>query len=281
MGILCDLHTHSRYSDGTCTPAELVDAALELGLGAIALTDHNTVSGLPEFLEAARGKPLEAVPGVEFSVDYGDRELHLLGLWIQPEHFSEVDGLLEEGKRAKDQSNRDLIARLNRAGYALDYETIRGRTPNGQVNRAHIATELARMGAAPSIQEAFQALLRPECGYYIPPRRPDVFETIRFLNGIGAVPVLAHPFLNLKEPEKLRTFLKSAADCGLAGMETRYPLFNGEQTALARSLAQEFGLKESGGSDFHGSTKPDIFLGKGRGSLAVPVELAHALKPKF
>lgn len=281
MEQFCDLHTHSYYSDGSCSPAELVNMAEALGLGAVALTDHNTVNGLPEFLEAARGRKVEAVAGVEFSVDYADVELHLLGLWIPQEHFPDVSELLEDGKRRKEQSNRELVERLNQAGFRLDYPAIRERTPAGQVNRAHIAVELTRMGYTSSVQEAFQKLLRPECGYYIPPKRPDVFQTIRFLKQIGAVTVLAHPFLNLPDTEVLWSFLKRAADCGLDGMETHYPLFDAEMTRIARALAREFHLKESGGSDFHGIPKPDIQMGTGKGSLRVPMELARKLKPEI
>ena len=278
MEMYCDLHTHSYYSDGTYSPAELIDAAEKLGLGAVALTDHNTVAGLPEFLAAARGRSIEAVPGTEFSVDYGDTELHILGLYIRPEHFDAVTALLDEAKLCKEQSNIDLVAALCRAGYVLDYGQIKGQNPGGQVNRANIAAALTEKGYTESVQDAFKKLLSPKRGFYNPPKRPDAFETIRFLKSIGAVTILAHPFLNLKNPEDLRTFLKQAVICGLDGMETRYPLFDEEKTALAARIAEEFGLKPSGGSDFHGKTKPDIALGTGKGSLRVPLAYLDELK---
>lgn len=266
----CDLHTHSYYSDGTCSPAELVDAAEKMGLAAIALTDHNTVAGLPEFLAAAEGREVEAVPGIEFSTDYGGTELHILGLFVVPAHYPAITALLEEAKQRKEQSNIDLVAKLNRAGYALDYAAIKAGTPGGQVNRAHIAAALTELGYTASIQEAFKQLLSPKRGYYSPPQRLDAFETIRFIKSIGAVAVLAHPFLNLKTPDALREFLEQAVKCGLDGMETLYPLFDEETTRLAGEIADEFGLAHSGGSDFHGENKPDICLGTGKGSLAVP-----------
>ena len=281
MGKYCDLHTHSYYSDGTFSPAELVEAAEALGLGAVALTDHNTVAGLPEFLEAARDSTVEAVPGTEFSVDYGDTELHILGLFIRPEHYGAVTELLDGAKLRKEQSNINLVAALNRAGYALDYEAIRAATPGGQMNRAHIAAALTDAGYTASVQEAFKRLLTPKHGFYEPPKRPDAFETIRFIKSIGAAAVLAHPFLNLKEPSALREFLRKAVDCGLDGMETLYPLFDEERTRLAEEIAGEFGLKPSGGSDFHGKTKPDIRLGTGKGGLTVPMEYLTGLKKGF
>lgn len=278
MKAYCDLHTHSYFSDGTASPGELIDAAEKMGLAAIALTDHNTVAGLPEFLEAARGRRIEAIPGIEFSVDYGDTELHMLGLFIRPEHYGAINGLLDGAKQRKEQSNIDLVAALNRAGYRLDYAAIKGKTPGGQVNRAHIAMALTEAGYTESVSDAFRRLLSPKGGFYVPPKRPDAFEVIRFIKSIGAVAVLAHPFLNLKTPEALREFLEQAVVCGLDGMETLYPLFDEETTRIAEEIADEFGLKHSGGSDFHGTAKPDIHLGTGRGDLAVPAEYLACLK---
>jgi predicted metal-dependent phosphoesterase TrpH len=194
---LCDLHTHSTCSDGTLTPTELVKLALEKNLAAVALTDHNTVAGLPEFLEAARGTKLEAVPGIEFSVDYGDIELHILGLFVKPEHYGPITERVEDMLRRKEQSNIDLVKNLEQAGIFLSYEDIKAATTTGQVNRALIAAEMLRKGYVGSIQEAFSKYLKQSHGYYNPPKRPDAFETIRFIRSLGAVAVWAHPFLNL------------------------------------------------------------------------------------
>lgn len=278
MGKFCDLHTHSHYSDGTCAPAEIIAEAARQGLSAVALTDHNTVAGLPEFLAAARGGPVQAIPGVEISTAYGDKELHIVGLFLREEAFSAVTALLDSFNRKKEESNRLLIRNLNQAGFALDYEEICCTHPEGTVNRAVIAAALLEKGYVSSIQEAFQGVLSKKSGYYIPPERLGTFEAIAFLRSIGAVPVLAHPFLNLKTEAALRTFLREAIPHGLAAMETMYPAFSPETTDLARCIAREYGLKESGGSDFHGETKPHIRLGTGKGSLAVPAEFADSLR---
>lgn len=281
MNRFCDLHTHSVFSDGTLTPTELVELAEELGLGAVALTDHNTVLGLPEFLAAAEGKAVEAVPGVEFSVDYQDGELHILALYIRPEHYGAamaIAGQMQENKR---KSNIALVEALNRAGYAISYEKIKAAMPAGEPNRALIAAELKACGYVSSNQEAFRKLLSPKQGYYVPPKHIDAFELISFVRSIGAVAVWAHPWLHLKQEEQVREFLSKAIPVGLQGMETQYPLYTPEQTALAASLAEEYGLLQSGGSDFHGANKPDIALGSGKGSLAVPVELLRKIKEKI
>ena len=186
----CDLHNHSTFSDGTDTPTRLLELAQERGLAAIALTDHNTVAGLPEFLKAAEGKAVRAIAGTEFSTDYKGTELHILGLFLKQEHFASITDLLEGYRLRKEQSNRELVEKLNAAGYLINYETIKNSTPEGQVNRALIAAELTRLGYTESIQAAFQQLLKPNHGYYTPPERFSSFETIRFIKSLGAVAVL-------------------------------------------------------------------------------------------
>lgn len=276
MELFCDLHNHSTFSDGTDTPTALVAMAEEKGLSAIALTDHNTVAGLPEFLAAAEGKSVYAVAGTEFSTDYNGTELHILGLFLKPEHFPVITDLLEDYRFRKEKSNVDLVEKLNAAGYAIDYESIKNSTPEGQVNRALIAAELTRLGYTESIQDAFKKLLSPKCGYYVPPTRPSPFETIRFIKSLGAVAVLAHPFLNLNEAE-LREFLTQAVPCGLDGMETLYSTYDEETTSVAKKVADDFGLLPSGGSDYHGKNKPHIQMGVGQGNLTIPQGLMTAL----
>ena len=280
MEQFCDLHTHSVYSDGTYTPRQLLEEAQRRGLGAIALTDHNTVAGLPVFLEEAKHFSVEAVAGVEFSTEYRDKELHLLGLFLPPEHFGEISAMLEEGVRAKEASNRDLAAALERAGYFVDYEKMVANSPNGQLNRAHFAAELTKKGYIPDIQTAFETLLSPKNGLYHAPRRPDVCQTIRFIHKIGGIAVIAHPFLDLKEEKAVRSFLEMTVPAGLDGMEVYHPRHNQEQRRQAVVLAREFGIALSGGSDFHGENKPDISLGVGRGDLAVPMEWVRTLRPE-
>ena len=279
MERICDLHTHSTCSDGTVSPSELIALAEECGVAAVALCDHNTVAGLPEFLAAAEGSGIEAVPGVEFSTDYGQTELHILALFLQPRHYGAVTEWVEQMLRRKEQSNLELIAGLKTAGINLDYDKIKSRTSGGSVNRAVIAAEMVRMGYSDSVKEAFSCWLSEKRGYFHPPKRLDSLETIGFIKSIGAVAVLAHPFLNLDEAG-LREFLPQAVQAGLDGMECYYPKFTAEQTALAERLAAEFGLLPSGGSDFHGENKPDIRLGSGRGSLRVSCALLERLRQR-
>lgn len=275
MKAFCDLHIHSCYSDGTCTPEELIRLAEEAGLAAVALCDHNTVKGLPSFLEAARESRVEAVPGIEFSTEYRGKELHILGLFLEEEHYDAINALLEEALQRKEQSNLALVERLKEQGLPLDYWAIKAETPGGSVNRAVIGAYLVKKGFCKTVGEAFDSWLSLERGFYVPPKRPDAYEVIRFIRSIGAVAVLAHPFLNLDEAG-LRAFLADAE--GLVGMEVYYPRFSEEQTEMAHQIAEEFGLVKSGGSDFHGANKPDIRMGVGTGSLRVSLDSLSELK---
>ena len=276
---MIDLHTHSTFSDGTVTPTELIALCKQTGITSIALCDHNTVSGLPEFLNAAEIHNIEAIPGVEFSTEYNGTELHILGLFIPPEHYGTVTKLLNNMLAEKERSNRALVQALGHVDIHLDYDVLQANNPGGLINRAVIAAEMVRLGYVNSVKEAFSQWLSEKHGLYHPPRRLGSLDTIRFIRSIGAVSVLAHPFLDLDE-SGLRCFLQDATEVGLDGMETRYSKFDDLTSCIASKIAHEYGLLESGGSDFHGANKPDIQLGIGRGSLAVPEEFLNLLKQR-
>lgn len=275
--MFCDLHTHSTFSDGTLTPEELVQKAESMGMGALALTDHNTSHGLPRFLEAGRKAGLRVIPGSEISTTYDNHEVHILALFIPSDKFDAIDEYVQSLWINKEKSNIELIRRLTEAGYPLDYSQIKAQTPSGQVNRSRIGDAIEKQGYMTKA-EAFRSVLRPVSagGQYTAPERPDALATIRFIRSIGAVPVLAHPFLNFT-PEQLEEFLPKAKETGLVGMEVYYSTMDTEQTEMARRLAAKYGLLESGGSDYHGAAKKDIQLGVGKGTLRVPCDLIEPL----
>ena len=273
----CDLHTHSIFSDGMWSPTQIIEEAERIGLSAVALTDHNNINGLDEFVNAAKGKKVEAIRGIEISTDYGDKELHIVGLYLPRERFGDVGNLVEQILNRKAEANAKLVENLRKDGYDVDIEKIISGA-NGFVNRAHIATALLEYGYVSSVGEAFEVLLSKDGGYYVPNKRIDAFEAIAFLKSIGATAVLAHPFLALNENE-LRKFVAEAKKYGLDAIETHYSTFTPEETALAERIAREFGIKQSGGSDFHAERKPGISLGTGKGELAVPASFAENLKP--
>lgn len=267
----CDLHTHSNYSDGTMTPCQIIDEALRLGLYAAALCDHNTVSGVPEFLKSAENKSIHAVAGCEFSADYVGREIHILALFIDEDKLSDVMEFTLDYRTQKENSNRQFVQNLRKHGFMIDYDEIKERE-KGYVNRAHIAFELKEKGYASSVEDAFCRIFKLPGVKVTTLSRPQSLDVISFINSIGAVSVLAHPFLNFKTKDSFYSFLKDAKNAGLDGIETRYSLFSKEQEKEADKAAEHFSLLKSGGSDFHADVKPDIKLGSGNGSLIVPNE---------
>ena len=272
----CDLHTHTVHSDGSFTPVELVRAAKEKNL-IIALTDHNTVSGLSEFMAEADRIGAEVVGGTELSCVYNGREFHLLGLFIDPQHYSEVESLCIDYHSLKEKSNIDLIDKLCAMGYELNYAEIQKQNVNGRVNRAHIAAELLKKGYVGSIPEAFSRLLDEKCGIYVPPKRLSLTEGIGFIRKINALPVLAHPLKEIGAGE-LREMMPNLKEAGLIGIETMHSSYTDEKIAISKEIAKEFDLLESGGSDFHGSVKPGVQLGVGKGNLDIPYEIYFKLK---
>ncbi len=274
--MFCDLHIHSVYSDGTYTPAEIIAEAKKLGL-TVALTDHNTAAGLSEFMAAAEAANVTAVAGTELSTDLRGTELHLLGFFIPPEHYGTVDKLTARYAALKEKSNIDLVKHLNDAGYRIDYADVKKRNATGNVNRAHIASELKDKGYVASVSEAFDTLLYEGGGFYESAEKLDFFEAVRFLRSIHSLPVLAHPLEDL-EADELRAVLPEAIDVGLIGIEARHSSYNEEAERICDEIAEEFGLLKSGGSDFHGKAKPDVYLGIGKGGMSVPKEFYREMK---
>ncbi len=273
----CDLHTHSIFSDGTLTPTELLNHAVECGISAIALCDHNTVDGLLEFKAAAKDMPIEAVLGCELTTEFEGIELHILGLFIDENAFDKLVAFCEDMNKRKTKATKEMVEALNRGGYEIDYEKLIAATPSGHINRAHVARVMVEKGYISSVKEAFKTVLRSGGEFYTSPQRLDTFETIAFLRQIGAVPVIAHPFFSASA-EKLYHFWPKAKAAGLVGMEALYPMYDEETTEIAINTANKYGFLQSGGSDFHGATKPHIALGTGTGDLAVPYELFLKLK---
>ena len=274
---MCDLHTHSNFSDGTYSPSELLDMAIRSNVSAIALCDHNTVSGLNDFIEAAKSTDIEAVSGVEISAEYKSKEVHILGLFVDSYYYDALENYLRAININKENNNLDLIATLNNDGYKIDYVSVKEIAGDAVPNRVHFARTLLKRGYVQTIDEAFDSVLSPEAGLYHPPKRLDAFDVISFLKSVKAVPVMAHPLLNLSY-EELCEFLPQAKENGLCGLETIYSLFDEQDTLKVKKLANRFQLLESGGSDFHGKNKPDIKIGIGKGDLMIPIDFYNNLK---
>lgn len=287
----CDLHSHSHFSDGTLSPAELVALAEKEGVSALALTDHDTSKGLKEFMTAGYNSSVITVPGCEFSTDYEHEaevdgkirkktsELHIVGLFMHEESWPEIEDRVEFIHLAKINSNNKMIKRLQKDGYDISFEEVDALTDGDVFNRAHVARVLLNKNYVKSVKEAFDTILSEGYGYYIPLKRLSSYSTIEFIKANGGVAVLAHPFLNL-DCDELDVFLPEAKKRGLDAIETIYSLFDESTSKKARDFAEKYGFLQSGGSDFHGSVKPDIFLGRGHGDMTVPFDFYSILKEK-
>lgn len=275
----CDLHAHSTYSDGSDTPEELAEKGAMAGLSALALTDHNSVKGLPEFLSSDVGGRVELIGGIEFSTDYGKTELHIIALGVLPEHYEVITEQVDKMLEGKRRANEELIERLLAAGYNID--TVRMREGClGDINRAHIATELVRCGYATDRSDAFRRILNKGGKFYIEPKRLDVFETISFIKSLGLAAILCHPLLNLTRDE-LEVFLPQAIESGLDAMECIYSEYSDADTEYSLQLCKSHGILVSGGSDYHGRNKPTISLGVGEGNLDIPLSIYLDIKERI
>ena len=275
-GKICDLHTHTSFSDGSLTPTELIALAKESGLSAIALTDHNTIGGVEEFIRASEGTGVLAIPGIEFSTDYEGTELHIVALGVKPEFYSEISALMDSVREKKRLAMEKLLDDLIAAGYNIDKDKISDGV-QGIINRAHVATELVRCKYAKDRAEAFDKILYSGGPFYKEPRYTPAGEMIDFISKIGAVSILAHAFLSLKTEARIRAFLDTVRG-RLDGMEVYYSEYSEEETKASMALAEEYDLLVSGGSDYHGKNKPDIALGVGYCNLAIPFELIEKMK---
>ncbi|WP_243544765.1 PHP domain-containing protein [Pseudodesulfovibrio tunisiensis] len=273
-----DLHTHSTVSDGTLTPTELVREAAAAGLSAMALTDHDTVKGVPEALEAGKRFGIEVIPGCELSVTSpkGAGWLHIVGLWI-PENPEKLEAAFEWVIEGRANRNHEIADRLRHLGVNIRYEDVVARA-TGTVGRPHFAQELMHLGVVSSINEAFHEWLGENGKAYVPKRKLSPEQAISVLLEEGATPILAHPFILGLQGDQMETAVRELVDLGLEGIEVHYTEHDSADTDRFMALAEKFNLLVSGGSDFHGTVKPDIKLGVGRGDLNVPDELLERMK---
>ncbi|MDK2967012.1 MULTISPECIES: PHP domain-containing protein [Lacrimispora] len=272
-----DLHVHSNASDGTLTPAKVVELAAQKGLSAIALTDHDTIEGIPEAQEAAKNLPLEVIPGIELSCVYLGEEIHILGLYVDlsdKEFLAQTDQL----KEIRIKRNEEMINRFQKAGIDITLCEVQAGNPDTVITRAHFARILLEKGYVNSMDQAFKKYLS-YTGPYCPRKEKITPEhAIKILGNCGASPILAHPYqyhLGDKKTEELVSYLK---ELGLHGLEVYHSSNNQYESGKLKKLAKKYQLFPTGGSDFHGSNKPDIDLGTGRGGLRISALLLDDIK---
>ncbi len=273
-----DLHTHSTASDGSFSPLELVEHAHKIGLGAIALTDHDTVSGIPEFLEAAVDYPLEAVPGVEVSVEYSGNEVHIVGLFID----YTMEPLLEllcEIRKNRNRRNELIIEKLQKMGFDITLQELLDVAGGESIGRPLLAKILIEKGYFTEVQEVFDKCLKRGASAYCARVLPSPEKAIHEIHQAGGIAIWAHPLYRSKNDRTyLRKVLRKLSELKIDAIEAYYTSFSPGQTRAVLEVAEEFSLLVSGGSDFHGTNQSNVNLGKGYGELAVPFEVFEKLK---
>ena len=270
-----DLHIHTTASDGTASPAQVVRMAGELGLSAISVADHDTVSGCAEAMAEGQALGVEVVPGVEFSSRYG-RTIHILGYFLNTESPA-LTRVLDWIVAERDQRNEKMAALMAADGIPVDYAEMKARF-GPVIGRPNFGQLLVTLGYAESVQDAFDRYIEKGQPYYLPRKMLSIERSVEVIREAGGVPVLAHPFQYRLEEPALRQLIEHCMDHGLLGLECRYSLYDEQQSQYLLSLAREYSLAPTGGSDFHGSNKPHIRLGVGTGSLAVPAEWLEGLR---
>lgn len=264
-----DLHVHSNKSDGTYAPFELVDYALEKGLSAFALTDHDTTEGLDEAISYAKSKPIEVIPGIEFSTEYEGKDVHIVGLYISYD-APVFQTKLQSFVNSRINRNIKMCQNLQEAGIDITFEKLCTENPDAVITRAHYAAYLMNHGYVKSRADAFSQYVGDHCKYFVPREKVTPAQAIELILKAGGVPILAHPPLYHMGKERLDNLVGTLKEAGLMGIEVIYSTYNNQDERDMLRLAKKYDLLYSGGSDFHGDNKPGLDLACGYGKLFVP-----------
>jgi 3',5'-nucleoside bisphosphate phosphatase len=280
-----DLHTHSLVSDGSEPPTRIPELAAAAGCSAVALTDHDSLIGLSEARAAAERVGITLIPGCEVSCTKPvvpgaaiSGSVHMLVYFVDEGEGPLQDELLEL-RRDRRRRNDALVERLRQLGVEIDWDVVvshAGGEPGG-VGRPHFAQVLVEMGAAEDIQDAFDRFLADGKSAYVPKARITPPEVIQLAKASGGVAVLAHPLSLGLEPGPLESLVTELVGSGLGGLEAIYGRYDPADRKRLRRLAERVGVVATGGSDFHGTFKPDLQVGTGTGDLEVPDDTLDAL----
>jgi predicted metal-dependent phosphoesterase TrpH len=274
---LIDLHAHTTASDGSLTPRELIRLANAVGLQALAITDHDTVDGLPAAVTAAADTGLELVPGIELAVDYSPGRFHMLGYFIDHDSAA-LTGRLRELKENRARRNASMVERMQNLGLDLTMEDVIAESGGGVIARPHMAKALVRKGVVSTVREAFELYLGEGRPAHIPKDKISIQQGIDLIHSAGGLASAAHPnSLGLDSHQAIPAF-KRFREIGLDGVECYYSQFTPEQTEFYLRAASDVGLLPTGGSDFHGDSKPHVQLGQVIDGRPVAYDVLHRLK---
>ena len=277
---IVDLHVHSTESDGTFTPQELVAEARLNGLSAFALTDHDTCSGVEKAIPFAKKAGVELIPGIELSTDYHGKEVHIVGLFIDTKNAQLLEKT-SEYRECRIKRNALMVDALQKEGFSITMEELVRENKDCVITRANIARFLYEHGQIKSIKEAFDRYIGDHCKCYVGRMMVASTDAVRLVKATGGIAVLAHPLLYGLSGTNLQNMLVELKMAGLAGLEAIYSTYSTADEMQMKYLAEKNHLLISGGSDFHGTNKPEIALGKGRGHLCVPYSVLENMKNKL
>ncbi len=270
-----DLHTHSTFSDGTFTPLQLVKYAEEKGLKAFAITDHDTTEGIKEAKSIETN--VEVISGVEISTRYDKKEIHIVGLYVN-ENDADLNKQLKYYREKRVTRNFEILEKLNSLGVDITIDDVKESCTGDVISRAHIAKALVSKGFVGSYTEAFDRYLGDNKCAYVPRETLNYKESMELITKAGGVPVLAHPLLYKMSDTNLENMMVKLRQKGLKAVEVYYSTHSNSDTQHVMAMANRVGLIYSGGSDFHGATKPKIDMGTGMGKLAVPYEILEKIR---
>lgn len=270
-----DLHTHSTFSDGTFTPLQLVKYAEEKGLKAFALTDHDTTEGVKEAKSIETN--VEVISGVEISTRYDKKEIHIVGLYVN-ENDADLNKQLKYYREKRVTRNFEILEKLNSLGVNITIDDVKESCTGDVISRAHIAKALVSKGFVGSYTEAFDRYLGDNKCAYVPRETLNYEESMELITKAGGVPVLAHPLLYKMSDTNLENMMVKLRQKGLKAVEVYYSTHSNSDTQHIMAMANRVGLIYSGGSDFHGATKPKIDMGTGMGKLAVPYKILEKIR---
>ncbi len=274
---MVDLHVHSSKSDGSYTPLELVDYALEKGLTAFALTDHDTTAGIDEAISYAKGKPLEVIPGVELSTEYEGRDIHIVGLYVN----QNAPGFADYIKKFQDSRklrNEKICEKLKEHGIDITLEELEHEFPGAIITRGLYAKYMLKKGYIKSMQEAFDRYIGDHGPCFVAREKITPEQAVGFIKSAGGLSILAHPPLYRMSRAKLEILVGRLKAAGLDGIEAKYTTYSSTEEREMKEIAAKFDLAISGGSDFHGTTKPKTDLGIGYGNLYIHESVLSHLK---
>lgn len=274
-----DLHAHTTASDGSLTPTELVELAVTAGLTALAVTDHDTLDGLPEAMRAAQSLGVELVPGIELAITYPSGRFHMLGYLVDPDSpiLSSRLRLLKENRATR---NDRMVEKMQTLGIPITLEEVRAASGGGQIGRPHMAQAMLKKGLVESAQEAFDKYLADGAAAHVPKDKISLEEGVELIHAAGGLAVLAHPASLKLADSDLANELIRLHTLGLDGVECYYSQHSSERTQSLLSMASAAKLLPTGGSDFHGIPKPHVFLGHVCGDQPAQDSLLDDLKKR-